>query len=132
MDTIGLIIIITGVAKTRKKFKNGFWSMGVGFLLIWVFCSQCTVRMYSSILIWGCVAPPYNSGGIVAGQIKSSQVPVGTLVGLRDRVAIIRTLNFSSPHPYAGSGEVCSAGCGTIVGRRRSLSEVKSSQVPGR
>ena len=34
-------------------------------------------------------------------NVKSSQV-----VGLRDRVAIIRTLIFSSPHPYAGSGEV--------------------------
>ena len=33
--------------------------------------------------------------------VKSSQV-----VGLRTRVAIIRTLIFSSPHPYAGSGEV--------------------------
>ena len=32
--------------------------------------------------------------------VKSSQV-----VGLHDRVAIIRTLIFSSPHPYAGSGE---------------------------
>ena len=31
--------------------------------------------------------------------VKSSQV-----VGLRDRVAIIRTLIFSSPRPYAGSG----------------------------
>ena len=37
--------------------------------------------------------------------VKSSQV-----VGLRDRVAIIRTLIFSSPHPYAGSvGEHISA-----------------------
>ena len=33
--------------------------------------------------------------------VKSSQV-----VGLRTRVASIRTLTFSSPHPYAGSGEV--------------------------
>ena len=42
-------------------------------------------------------------GTVQAGysQVKSSQV-----VGLRDRVAIIRTLIFSSPHPHAGSGEV--------------------------
>ena len=32
---------------------------------------------------------------------KSSQV-----VGLRTRVASIRTLNFFSPHPYEGSGEL--------------------------
>ena len=48
---------------------------------------------------------------------QSSQVKV---VGLRDRVAIIRTLIFSSPYyPYAGSGEVWLR----FVGRRRSLSE---------
>ena len=37
----------------------------------------------------------------IVTRVKSSQV-----VGLRDCVAIIRTLIFSSPHPYAGSGEV--------------------------
>ena len=38
---------------------------------------------------------------LYSSQVKSSQV-----VGLRTRVASIRTLIFSSPHPYAGSGEV--------------------------
>ena len=38
---------------------------------------------------------------LLVRYIKSSQV-----VGLRTRVASIRTLIFSSPHPYAGSGEV--------------------------
>ena len=47
-------------------------------------------------------------------MVKSSQV-----VGLRDRVAIIRALlhAFSSPHPYAGYGDL------NGVGRRRNLSE---------
>ena len=46
--------------------------------------------------------------------VKSSQV-----VGLRDRVAIIRALlhAISSPHPYAGYGDL------NGVGRRRNLSE---------
>ena len=49
-----------------------------------------------------------------ACQVKSSQV-----VGLRDRVAIIRALlhAISSPHPYAGYGDL------NGVGRRRNLSE---------
>ena len=47
-------------------------------------------------------------------QVKSSQV-----VGLRDRVAIIRALlqTNSSRHPYAGYGDL------NGVGRRRNLSE---------
>ena len=51
--------------------------------------------------IW--TTTPEESGLGVMGQtkVKSSQVP-STVVGLRDRVAIIRTLIFSSPHPYAG------------------------------
>ena len=46
--------------------------------------------------------------------VKSSQV-----LGLRDRVAIIRALlhAISSPHPYAGYGDL------NGVGRRRNLSE---------
>ena len=47
--------------------------------------------------------------------VKSSQVVV-----LRDPVAIIQI--FSSPHPYAGSGEHCEVWL-VEVGRRRSLSE---------
>ena len=42
-----------------------------------------------------------NTDSLVKSSVKSSQV-----VGLRTRVASIRTLIFSSPHPYAGSGEV--------------------------
>ena len=51
---------------------------------------------------------------IIRRAIKSSQV-----VGLRDRVAIIRALlqTNSSPHPYAGYGDL------NGVGRRRNLSE---------
>ena len=48
-----------------------------------------------------CVVPAIPCLLDGSGCVKSSQV-----VGLRDRVAIIRTLIFSSPHPYAGSGEV--------------------------
>ena len=40
------------------------------------------------------------------GMVKSSQVKSSKVVGLRDCVVIIRTLISSSPHPYAGSGEV--------------------------
>jgi len=46
------------------------------------------------------VSPP-GVATAVELSVKSSQV-----VGLRTRVASIRTLIFSSPHPYAGSGEV--------------------------
>ena len=45
-------------------------------------------------------------------MVKSSSQVV---VGLRDRVAIIRTLIFSSPHPYAGSGDLIEAGRAAIV-----------------
>ena len=61
------------------------------------------------------------------GQVKSSQVKSSTIVGLRDRVAIIRALLHAipSPHPHPGYGDLSG------VGRRRTLSEVKSSQVVG-
>ena len=52
--------------------------------------------------------------GVLISQVKSS-----TVVGLRDRVAIIRALlhAISSPQPYAGYGDLIG------VGRRRNLSE---------
>ena len=57
-----------------------------------------------------------SSGGLRDRVAMSSQVPV---VGLRDRVAIIRALlhAISSPQPYAGYGDLIG------VGRRRNLRE---------
>ena len=45
--------------------------------------------------------PLVKSRGIPS-QVKSSQVNSSQVVGLRDRVAIVRTLIFSSPPPYPG------------------------------
>ena len=56
---------------------------------------------------------------VKSSQVKSSQVKSSQVVGLRDRVAIIRALlqTNSSPHPYTGYGDL------NGVGRRRNLSE---------
>ena len=65
--------------------------------------SSCAPRGMNCRVFHGCTfSSAYTSTVyLFRYQVKSSQV-----VGLRDRVAIIRTLIFSSPHPYAGSGEV--------------------------
>ena len=67
--------------------------------------------------VWGPATEPL--GTVLYCIVKSSQA-----VGLRDRVAIIQTLIFSSPHPYAGSGEVS-------VGKaaRRNLSVVAKGRI---
>ena len=48
--------------------------------------------------------------GIATRASQSSQVKSSIVVGLRDRVAIIRTLLFSSPQPYTGSGDLIEVG----------------------
>ena len=71
-------------------------------------------RLYFFHFLIKPAGPHRQNSGHRSVRVKSSQV-----VGLRDRVAIIRALlhAISSPHPYAGYGDLSG------VGGRRNLSE---------
>ena len=73
---------------------------------------------------YGIVVISPRRGGLLPVQVKSSQQHV---VGLRDRVTIIRALlhAISSPQPYAGYGDLIG------VGRRSKVSPLIQVPVPG-